>query len=348
MSGWGDASACPQVGAIEGKNLSHTHHVSRRWLALLAAGVLAASTFGAIGPVSAAEPTNTKLTTSTPSIGIGGTAKLKAVVKPVTGTAKPAGSVTFKENNVSVGTAPLVLVGEVQTAKLELTTLSAGSHTFVATYNGSATFSASTSLSTTITVGKIATTTTASTGTPAPTPGQDVKLKAVVKPQSGTTKPTGNVTFREGTTNLGTVALALVGTTATAQLSIPGGLSLGSHTITASYAGSTTFQGSNSTVSLTVAKGSTLSTLSVTPVDGNPGKSTIAVVVTAVAPARGVPSGLVTFVVDTQAEQVFSLTGAGKYQFPVTFAPGSTHTVKVTYGGNTSFLSSSATRNFTS
>lgn len=304
--------------------------------------------FGAIGPASAAAPSNTKLSTSTPTVGIGGTAKLKALVKPASGTAKPTGTVTFKEGATTAGTATLALVGTVQTAKLELTTLSAGSHTFTATYNGSTDFTASTSLSVTVTVGKSATTTTASTSTPAPTPGQDVKLKAVVKPESGAAKPTGSVTFKEGQTTLGTVPLALVGTTETAKLTVTGGLGLGTHTITASYAGSSTFEASSSMVNVTVAKGSTLSTLTVTPVTGNPGKSTIAVAVTAVAPAKGVPSGLVTFVVDTQAPQVFSLTGAGKFQFTVTFAAGSTHTVKVNYGGDSLFNSSTATRNFTS
>jgi hypothetical protein len=333
----------------EGEFVSRTYHASRRWLALLAAGVVAAATFGAVGPASAAAaPTNTKLSTTTPSIGVGGTAKLKAIVKPVSGTAKPTGTVTFKEGTTTAGTADLALVGTVQTAKLELTTLSAGTHKFTATYNGSAAFAPSTSLSITITVGKTATTTTASTSTPAPTPGQDVKLKAVVKPASGTTKPTGSVTFKEGQTTLGTVALALVNTTATAKLTVTGGLPLGKHTITASYGGSSTFEASVSTVDVTVAKGSTLSTLTVTPVDANPGKSVIAVAVTAVAPARGVPSGLVTFVVDSEAEQIYSLTSAGKFQFAVTFAPGSTHTVKVTYGGDSLFNSSTATKNFTS
>ncbi len=303
---------------------------------------------GSIGPASAASPSNTRLSTSTPTIGVGGTAKLKAQVRPASGTAKPTGTVTFREGTVTAGTATLALVGTVQTAKLSLTTLAVGTHTFTATYNGSTDFAASTSLSVTITVGKAATATTASTSTPAPTPGQDVKLKAVVKPVSGTVKPTGSVTFKEGTTTLGTVALALVGTTETAKLTVTGGLALGSHTITATYAGSTTFSGSDSTVTVVVAKASSLSTLSVTPVTTNPGKSTVAVAVTAVAPAKGVPSGLVTFVVDAQASQVFSLTGAGKAQFPVTFAPGSTHTVKVTYGGDSLFGGSTATMGFTS
>jgi hypothetical protein len=123
---------------------------------------------------------------------------------------------------------------------------------------------------------------------------------------------------------------------------------VGSHVITATYAGSAAFATSSSTITVPVAKGSTSSALTVTPVTANPGKSTIAVAVTAVAPARGVPSGLVTFVVDTEAAQQFSLTAAGKFQFPVTFEPGSTHTVRVTYAGDSSFHGSTATRNFTS
>ena len=323
-------------------------HPSRRWLALFGAGVVAASMLGVVGPASAASPTNTKLTTSTPTISVGGTAKLKATVKPVSGTLKPTGTVTFKEGAVTLGTATLALVGTVQTAKLELTTLTAGTHTLTATYNGSTDFTVSTSLSITITVGKAATTTTASSTTPAPAPGQDVKLKAVVKQASGTIKPTGSVTFKEGATTLGTVPLALVGTTQTAKLTIPGGLPLGRHTITASYAGSSTFEASASTVVVTVAKGSTLSTLTVTPVTATPGKSTISVAVTAVAPATGVPSGLVTFVVDTQAPQVFSLNTVGKAQFSVTFATGSAHTVSVSYAGDNFFNASTQSKTFTS
>jgi hypothetical protein len=328
--------------------VSAAFQASRRWLAVLGAGVVAASVLGAVGPASAAAPTNTKLSTSTPTIGVGGTAKLKAIVKPVSGTSKPTGTVTFKEGAATAGTATLALVGTEQTAKLELTTLAAGSHTFTATYNGSAAFTSSTSLSVTITVAKSASTTTASTSTPAPVPGQDVKLKAVVKQASGTVKPTGSVTFKDGATTLGTVTLALVGTVETAKLTDTGGLALGNHTITATYAGSSAFSGSTSTVSLTVAKGATLSTLTVKPVAATPGKSTIAVGVTAVAPAKGVPSGIVTFVVDSQADQAFSLNTAGRAQFSVTFAPGSTHTVKVAYGGDSLFTSSTATTNFTS
>lgn len=127
----------------------------------------------------------------------------------------------------------------VQTAKLELSSLPAGSHTFIATYSGSTDFATSVSLPVTVVVGKSATTTTASSSTPAPLPGQDAKIKAVVKPTAGSVKPTGSITFSEGTTTLSTVPLVLVGSVETAKYAAPG-LAPGSHTITATYSGSTT------------------------------------------------------------------------------------------------------------
>ena len=101
MSGWGDALACPGQALVEGEFVSRSNHASRRWLALVGTGVVAASMFVAVGTASAATPTNTRLSTSTPSIGVGGIAKLKAVVKPATGTVQPTGTVTFKENGVT-------------------------------------------------------------------------------------------------------------------------------------------------------------------------------------------------------------------------------------------------------
>ena len=49
-------------------------------------------------------------------------------------------------------------------------------------------------------VPKANTTTTGSTTTPAVAPGEEVKLKAVVKPDHRPDKPTGTVTFSEGAT----------------------------------------------------------------------------------------------------------------------------------------------------
>jgi hypothetical protein len=85
--------------------------------------------------------------------------------------------------------------------------------------------------------------------TPSVTPascaaGQEVTLKAVVAPVvPGTGTPTGTVTFRDGTTVLQTVTL--VNGTAVLKTRT---LTIGTHSLTASYNGSTTFEARTSAV----------------------------------------------------------------------------------------------------
>jgi large repetitive protein len=333
---------------VEGKFVSLLNRFCQRRIAVVGFGVVAVSLFATVAPaVAAAGPSRTTLSSSTPSVGIGGTAKLKAVVKAVTGTLKPTGTVTFREGTTISGTVTLALVGSVQTAKLDIAALPVGSHTFIATYNGSIDFATSVSLPVTIVVGKGSTTTTASSSTPAPLVGQDAKVKAVVKQTAGAVKPTGSVTFSEGATTLNTVPLALVGSVETAKYTIVG-LALGSHTITATYSGSTTFDSSISTVTVTVTKGSSTVTITNTPDAANPGMSTLVAVVKAIAPAKGVPTGIATFVVDGLAPQIVALTATGRAQLNGVPTPVGTHTVRVTYGGDTLFLTSVGTLTFTS
>ena len=279
------------------------------------------------------------MSTSTPTVGIGGTATLKAVAKPVTGTLLPTGTVTFREGTAITGTVSLALVRAVQTAKLDVPGLAVGNHTFIATYNGSVDFSASTSLPVTIVVtvvAKSATTTTSTSSTPTPAPGQDTKFKAVIKQVSGTIKPTGTVTFTEGATLHGTVPLTLVGTVETAKLTVPG-LAAGTHVITASYTGSAAFNPSSSTVTVTVVKASTTCTLTATPSTTTPGKTALVALVRPVAPATGVATGIVNYVVDTNTPQPFALSPTARAQFNVTFVVGTTHTARITYAGDSMF-----------
>jgi len=317
--------------------------------AVIGLGVVAVSLFGVVAPAAAAATTpRITLTTSTPSVGVGGIAKLKATVKPVFPvTLQPTGTVTFREGTATGTTVTLASLNTVMTAKLDVPGLAVGNHTFTATYNGDVNFTVNTSLPVTIVVGKGATTTTASTTTPNPTPGQDAKVKAVVKQSSGAVTPTGSVTFTEGATNYGTVPLALVGTLETAKQTIPG-LALGSHTITATYSGSPTFTASSSTVTITVAKANTTCTLTATPGTTNPLRITIAVVVKPVAPATGIPTGVVTFILDglTGSPVPVTLGTTGRAQFAQVLTAGA-HSVKVTYPGDTKFLASTATLNFT-
>jgi len=71
--------------------------------------------------------------------------------------------------------------------------------------------------------------------------GRSVTLTATVSPSSGSTAPTGTITFLDGSNNIGTVALS--GAQATLPLS---SFAVASHSITATYNGDNLFLGSTS------------------------------------------------------------------------------------------------------
>ena len=99
--------------------------------------------------------------------------------------------------------------------------------------------------------GVVVTTTTALSSSANPASyGQPVTFTATVSPQSGSSTPTGSVTFADGSTTLGTATLS--GGVAHFATS---GLAVGSHVITATYAGSLT--ASSTTLAQTVQKAPT-------------------------------------------------------------------------------------------
>ncbi|MER6334871.1 Ig-like domain repeat protein, partial [Streptomyces sp. NPDC001034] len=161
-----------------------------------------------------------------------------SAVAPASGT--PTGTVTFFIGGIPQ--APVPLVGGVAT--LTTSTLPVGVRSVRAAYNGDANFNSSTSPTVNTTVTK-ATTATALSSAPNPsTVGQPVLLTAtvtVVAPGGGT--PTGVVSFFDGATLLGTGTLS--GGVATFSTSA---LTLGTHSLTATYAGSSSYTASTSPV----------------------------------------------------------------------------------------------------
>ena len=146
------------------------------------------------------------------------------------------GTVIFQEGSTTLGSSTLVN----GTATYSISTLSAGSHTITAVYNGDANFAGSTSSAFTETVtqaGGAYTTTTLSSSDDHQAHGKSVTLTATV---SGT-GATGTVTFKDGDAILGSSALG----NGTATLSTSD-LSVGDHSITAVYSGDATFAGSTS------------------------------------------------------------------------------------------------------
>jgi len=130
--------------------------------------------------------------------------------------------------------------------------------------------------------------------------GQPITLTATVAvttPGSGT--PTGSVTFKDGTTTLGTSNLnGLAADVATYTTSTKLLASGSPHSLTATYSASTSDLGSVSKpVSLTVGLSGTTTAFTVTPpqpwVSGQ--ALTILATVAPLAPGTGTPTGTVTF-----------------------------------------------------
>ena len=174
--------------------------------------------------------TGTKLTASTSAVADGSAVSFTALVTPIGGTTTPTGTVTFKAGTTVLGTKTLNGTGQ---ATLSTTALPAGTDSVEAAYSGDTYDAASTSAAVSVTVNADATTTTILAAPTTPSYGTAIKLTATVKETTGSIAPTGTVSFKSGTTTLGTATL---GATGTASLSIAT-LGVGAHAITAAYAG---------------------------------------------------------------------------------------------------------------
>ena len=257
-----------------------------------------------------------------------------AVTSPGTGTA--AGSVTFKDGTTTLGTVTLTN----GTAVLSTSSLALGSHSLTASYGGSTELKASTSPAATQTVNQISTKTLLSVSPNPSTLKQSVTLTATVSAVApGTGTPTGTITFKDGTTTLGTAALA----NGTAALAVSS-LSLGSHSLTAAYAGATNFLASTSTaVTQTVNNASTTTALTATP---NPSVSsqvvTLKATVSVIAPGTGTPTGTVTFQDGTTSLGSATLSG-GTASLTTSALSLGTHSLTAVYGGASGFSGSTST-----
>ena len=148
------------------------------------------------------------------------------------------GTVTFNHLGTVLGTG--TLSGNVAT--FATTHLPVGLTHVTATYGGSTNFLTSTSSALSQTVNKAETVTTIVSSLNPSTHGHSVTFTAHVHPVSGPT-PTGSVTFKDGSTTLGTGTVDSSGN-ATFSTST---LTVGTHSITAAYGGSSMDATSTST-----------------------------------------------------------------------------------------------------
>ena len=206
--------------------------------------------------VNKLDPTLGAPTVSSPTITLGGSETITETVPPGV-----SGPVTFTDGGTVIGTVPVV--GGVAT--ITVTTLPVGSDPITASTPGDATNNPATSPSTTVTVNKGTPTVGLSSSLNPSTSDQAVTFTATV-----TTGATGTVTFLDGSTPFGTGTLV----NGQASFTVPT-LTVGTHTITASYAGDLSYVAATSApLTQTVNKGTPVlpppTVSSTTPPAGSP------------------------------------------------------------------------------
>ena len=287
--------------------------------------------------------TSVSLSSSASQAAMGQTITFTATVSPLApGGGPPTGSVTFYDDGTNnVGTATLV----GGTATMPINNLPVGVDAITAKYGGDTNFLADTSASLKETINSVTEPPTyGSVTTLAASPldatfGEPVKLTATVKPAGAVRgTPTGNVTFMDGTTSLGTYLLRNGKATLTIST-----LPLGTDAIQVIYSGDQQLSASPSNIvdemiepspTRTKATSSRKSSFYGQPV-------TFTAKVSTTGKAKALPSGSVSFLDGSTILGTVPLS-SGRASFHTSLLAAGTHSIRLVYNGTTSFAPSSA------
>lgn len=253
---------------------------------------------------------------------------LTATIAPTTKASPTAGPidglVTFQDGTVSIGAAKVNANG---VAAISVSALSVGQHTITAVYQGNVNYSTSTSDPLSEAIKQSATTTLLASTATSSIAGNPVTVVATISSVGGTA--TGSVLFRDGNSTLGQGTLDSQGKT-TLTLS---NLSVGTHLITATYAGDSNYLTSASDpLQQAVVIASTAITLSGSSNTIDAGLNLV--LTSTLSSNGGRPTGSVTVrdgaaVVGTQA-----VSGPGAFIFTESGLTVGSHTFVASYSGD--------------
>jgi len=268
--------------------------------------------------------TTTKLAASPTSAAYGASVTLTATVTSGAGT--PSGTVNFYNGTTLIGSGTLSGSG---VATLSTTTLPVGSDSLTASYAAQGNYAASTSSAVTETIISAAPTTTSLTASPTRASyGASVTLTAQVL-ANGTGATSGTVTFFDNGSPIGSVAV--IGGVASFSTTM---LSMGSNTLTASYAANNSYGASTSSaITVTITTDVTTTTLIANPTSVVYGGSvTLTATVTS---GGGTPTGTVSFYDGATLLGIGTLNGSGVASLSTTTLSMGGNTLTASYGGAT-------------
>lgn len=269
-------------------------------------------------------PTSTSLASPLNPSSYGQQVTLTANVTSSSGT--PTGTVAFFDGGSSIGTVSL----SQGSASISLSALQGGTHSMTASYSGDPLFASSSSNAVSQIVNPAASTATVqSSQSPSPY-GLPVTITATIA-GAGSAGPTGQVTFFDGTTNLGTSPLSNGNVTLTSST-----LSTGAHSITAQYGGDSNYTSTSASLSQMVSQAVTSTSLASSL---NPSVVNQPVTFTATVTSQfgGAVTGSVTFknfVNNTILVIATVPLTNGQASCPKTFTGPGSHLITATYSGD--------------
>ncbi|HLH30720.1 MAG TPA: Ig-like domain-containing protein, partial [Terriglobia bacterium] len=243
--------------------------------------------------------------------------------------------VNFVDGTTTIGSGTLNASGQ---ASFTTSLLAAGTHSITAVYAGNATFATSTSAAVSEVVNPLTATTTVLVSSLNPANvGQSIGFTVTVTAATGGI-PSGAVTFRDGTTSIGSGTLNASGqavfTTST--------LTAGTHPITAVYAGNAVFATSTSTAVTQLVNATGTSTATVVTSSVQPSTTGQAVTLrAAVTASSGSPSGTVTFMDGASPLGTGTLSGGAALLTTSALAAGF-HIITAVYSGGGTFAGSAS------
>jgi len=274
-------------------------------------------------------PTATTIVTSKTPAPFGDQVTFTATVTSSYGS--PAGTVRFFDGSSAIGS------GTISGGKAVFTTstLSLGTHSIKAVYAGAGNFAASTSTPISQVVSQATTATALSSSANPSAFGGNVTFTATVTSNGGV--PTGAVTFKLGTAILGTRTLS--GGRSAFSTST---LTIGSHNLTATYAGNADYTASGSAALLQKVIKAASSTSVSSSVNPSSYHQSVTFKASVKSATGGVPSGTITFKNGTTPLGSATLT-AGVGSITISTLAVGTRTISASYGGNADYDASTST-----